>query len=57
VLDDILADATPVRPMRFYKMPGGTEIEKEVLMAEEAPPPSPDVPYVSVSAPPGRGRR
>jgi hypothetical protein len=47
VLDDILAQTTPVRPMRVYKMPGGTEVAKEFMLIDGSQLPSPDVPYVS----------
>jgi hypothetical protein len=49
VLDDIRAELVPIREMRDYKIPGGTEVVRSFPTSAAGPPPSPDIPYASTS--------
>ena len=45
VLDDLRHESTPALPMRSYKLPGGTEIDRQWTLFQP-PAPTPDRPYV-----------
>ena len=46
VLEDLLRKGAPIRPLRGYKLPGGSEVERTWTLLPPTPQ-TPDRPYVS----------